>query len=296
MSPPARTQGSVAGAPASENPVSENAAGSPVYVVDAFTDRAYAGNPAAVCVLDAPAAEPWMRAVAREMNLSETAFAVPRSGGFDLRWFTPTIEVDLCGHATLACAHVLWETGRLAPAETAHFHTRGGPLSVRRGAGGLILRLPRRDAVPLPPSPGSPTRLPPGLAALLPSPVRHVALAATGLLVELHDEAAVRAFVPDFAALAAIPPGSFLLTAPADGDDFDVVSRYFAPAFGVGEDPVTGSAHATLAAYWAARLGRTRLRAWQASARGGGLSMELLDDAVELTGRAVTVLRGHLLA
>lgn len=292
MSPLVRTQG----APASENP-----AGSPVYVVDAFTDRAYAGNPAAVCVLNAPAAEPWMRAVAREMNLSETAFAVPRADGFGLRWFTPTTEVDLCGHATLACAHVLWETGRLAPAETAHFHTRGGPLSVRRSAAGLILRLPRRDAVPLPPypgspSPGSPTRLPPGLAALLPDPVRHVALAATGLLVELYDEAAVRAFVPDFAALAAIPPGSFLLTAPADGDEFDVVSRYFAPAFGVGEDPVTGSAHATLAAHWAARLGRTRLRAWQASARGGGLSMELLDDAVELTGRAVTVLRGHLLA
>ncbi len=252
-------------------------------VVDAFTDRPFAGNPAAVAVLgpgpDRPwPAESWMQAVALEMNLSETAFVRPRAdGGYDLRWFTPTAEVDLCGHATLASAAVVGG-GR--------FHTRSGILTCNRRSDGVI----EMDFPADPPRPADP---PPALAAV----------AGTGwargrfdLLVELADAGAVRDFVPDLEAIASVDCRGLIVTAAGDRSGTDCVSRVFCPAVGVPEDPVTGSAHCTLACYWSKRTGRTELSGYQASARGGTVGMRLLGERVMLSGTAVTVSEVRLLA
>ena len=259
----------------------------PLYQVDAFTDTAFRGNPAAVCLLDRVAPADWMQRVAAEMNLSETAFVVPRGDDFDLRWFTPTVEVDLCGHATLASAHLLWETGRLAPGDAARFHTRSGVLTATRDGDAITLDFPATRPTPI--------DAPPGLAdALGAQPVR-VAQSRFDYLVEVADEATVRSMQPDFRALGAIDVArGIMVTAPgSDGTDF--VSRFFAPTVGVDEDPATGSAHCCLAPYWAERLGRATLRAYQASQRGGTIHVEVRGDRVRLGGRAVTILRGELL-
>src|SRR5690606_34311273 len=258
--------------------------------VDAFTDRPFAGNPAAVCVLAAPRDERWLRDVAREMNLSETAFLVKRGdGAYDLRWFTPTAEVDLCGHVTLASAHVLWEDGHLAPHETARFHTRSGLLTATRTAEWIELDFPATPATPVDP--------PAGLASALGAEPLWVGTSRFDLLVLLRDERTVRGLRPDIAALRALDARGIIVTAPASDEHaaYDFVSRFFAPAVGVDEDPVTGSAHCALGPFWAERLGKEELVGYQASARGGFVRVRLQGDRVLLGGRAVTVMRGELL-
>lgn len=254
--------------------------------VDAFTDRPFAGNPAAVCVLPAPRAAPWMQAVAREMNLSETAFLVPRDDGYDLRWFTPAVEVDLCGHATLASAHVLWEDGHLAPGAQARFWTRSGLLTADQRGAWIELDFPA--------TPPEPTEAPPDLLGALGVPARHVARSRFDYLVEVENEAVVRGLTPDCAVLRAVPTRGVIVTSAATTPGYDFVSRFFAPASGIDEDPVTGSAHCSLGPYWSARLGKAELVGYQASARGGVVRVRVAGDRVLLGGQAVTVLRATL--
>ena len=257
--------------------------------VDAFTREPFGGNPAAVCVLPRPAEAAWMQRVAREMNLSETAFLLGRgSGEYDLRWFTPTVEVDLCGHATLAAAHVLWEDRHLAPAAPAVFHTRSGRLSAARRGDWIEMDFPAEPDEPAPP--------PDGLASALGAEPAYVGRNRFDYLVEVDSEATVRRLAPDIGALARLPARGVIVTARGEIEGFDFVSRFFAPRAGVDEDPVTGSAHCCLGPYWRRRLGRDAFTAWQASARGGMVKVAVAGDRVRLSGQAVTVLRGELLA
>jgi predicted PhzF superfamily epimerase YddE/YHI9 len=257
----------------------------PIFHVNAFTRRPFAGNPAAVCLLPEGGADPtWMQAVAAQMNLSETAYVSPEGDGWRLRWFTPRVEVDLCGHATLAGAHVLWEEGRLPPDRPARFFTRGGALTCHREGERIRMDFPARPAELCPP--------PDGLRQALGAPVRAAGRNGMDWLVELEDEAAVRGLRPDLARLAELPVRGVIVTAPSR--DFDFVSRFFAPAVGVPEDPVTGSAHCCLGPFWAQRLGKTELCAYQASERGGELRVRVDGARVHLSGEALTVLRGEL--
>lgn len=258
----------------------------PLFIVDAFTSERFRGNPAAVCLLDTPAQADWMQSVAAEMNLSETAFVVPQGEQFGLRWFTPRVEVDLCGHATLAAAHVLWSTGRLSPTLVAAFVTRSGVLRARRQEIGIELDFPAR--------PGADALLPPGIAEALGCEAVSVSRGSDDYLVEVPDEATVRCVAPDFARLATLPARGVIVTARAADPRFDFVSRFFAPAVGVDEDPVTGSAHCMLAVHWGRKLARRELRAFQASSRGGTLDLRWEDDRVFLAGQAVTVVQGEL--
>ncbi|HVR95118.1 MAG TPA: PhzF family phenazine biosynthesis protein [Thermoanaerobaculia bacterium] len=263
-----------------------------LYQVDAFADRPFAGNPAAVCLLPQPRDDGWMQRVAREMNLSETAFLVPCEGEYGLRWFTPAVEVELCGHATLASAHVLWETGHLAPDTTARFHTKSGLLTAHRLPEGWIeLDFPAKPVQEV-------TDWPAGLAEALGVEPRFVGRSQFDYLLEAASEEEVRAIRPDFGQLRTLPVRGVIVTARAsDASEggFDVVSRFFAPGAGVDEDPVTGSAHCTLGPYWAARLGKDELLAYQASNRGGAVRVRVVGERVRLGGQAVTVLRGQLL-
>jgi predicted PhzF superfamily epimerase YddE/YHI9 len=255
--------------------------------VDAFTDKPFGGNPAAVCVLRAARSEAWMQAVAREMNLSETAFLVRRAdGAHDLRWFTPAVEVALCGHATLASAHVLWETGQLAPDEQARFHTKSGLLTAERASTGWI-----ELDFPIKPEELAPE--PPGLAEALGVRARYIGKNLFDYIVEVDSEDVVRGVTPDFSRLASLPVRGTMVTARS-APPYDFVSRFFAPSAGVNEDPVTGSAHCCLTPYWASRLGKTEMLAYQASARGGVVRVRLAGDRVKLGGQAVTVLDGFL--
>ncbi len=265
-----------------------------IFGVDAFTDHVFAGNPAAVVVLDDDAAWPdteWMQSFASEVNWSETAFVRRDHAGFALRWFTPGAEVDLCGHATLATAHVLWKTRRLAPDETARFDTRSGELrAVRLDDGAIELDFPA-----LPPEP---TEAPTGLLESLgvgADAVEAVARSRFDLLVVVHDAATVQRLRPDFRGLRIVDARGVIVSAPAeDGDEAQFVSRFFAPAVGVDEDPVTGSAHCVLTPYWSARLGLDSMVARQVSRRGGELRLSLRGDRVGIGGRAVTVYSGRL--
>ena len=263
----------------------------PIYQVDAFTDKPFTGNPAAVCILPAPADPAWMQAVAREMNLSETAFLCPQADGYLLRWFTPAAEVDLCGHATLASAHVLWETGALQPHEQARFHTHSGLLTAVRRADGIEDEYILMD---FPATPDEPVGTPPGLGEALGIVPRYVGQSRFDYLVEAESEAVVRALRPDFAALRTLPVRGVIVTSRADDSAYDFVSRFFAPAVGVDEDPVTGSAHCCLGPFWQRRLGRTEFLAYQASARGGTVRVRVAGERVHVGGQAVTVLRGEL--
>jgi predicted PhzF superfamily epimerase YddE/YHI9 len=255
--------------------------------VDAFTDQPFAGNPAAVCLLPSPADPVWMQQVAREMNLAETAFLVRRDDGFDLRWFTPALEVDLCGHATLASAHALWEEGHLEPGVEARFHTRSGVLSASQDGDLIWLDFPA--------TPDQPAPVPPELYSGLDTAIRHVGRTAFDYLVELESERAVRSVSPDLAALAQLGTRGVIVTARSDDPKYDFVSRFFAPGAGIPEDPVTGSSHCGLAPFWASRLGKKELVGYQASERGGTVRVRLKGDRVHLGGQAVTVLRGELL-
>src|SRR5881394_2747483 len=257
--------------------------------VDAFTDRPFAGNPAAVCILPTSAEPAWMQNVAREMNLAETAFLVPRNGEYDLRWFTPAVEVDLCGHATLASAHVLWEDGLLNTTAQARFHTKSGLLTADRHDSWIELDLPTTIA--------SPAQPPPGLIDALGVKPRFVGRSRFDYLVEVDSESTVRRLEPDLNALARVDARGVIVTSLADKkSEYDFVSRFFAPQAGVPEDPVTGSAHCALTPYWSAKLGKQELVAYQASARGGVVRVRLNGERVRLGGQAVTVLRGELTA
>jgi len=225
--------------------------------------------------------------VAREMNLAETAFLVRQKDGYDLRWFTPAVEVDLCGHATLASAHVLWEDGVLKPEAQARFHTKSGLLTADRRDGLIELDFPATPASAAPP--------PAGLIEAVGAKATFVGRSRFDYLVEVDSEATVRALDPDLGALSRVEARGVIVTSRADSKSaFDFVSRFFAPRSGVPEDPVTGSAHCALTPYWSAKLGKEELRAFQASPRGGELRLRLVGDRVRIGGQAVTVLRGEL--
>jgi len=262
-----------------------------VFTVDAFTGKPFSGNPAAVTLADGVTDAAWMQDVAREMNLSETAFVSARDdGSFDLRWFTPGIEVDLCGHATLASAHVLWEDDIVSTDGTIVFHTRSGPLTCRLVHAGRI-------EMDFPACPVEEAQPPAGFLEALGADPKFVGSSAVGYVVELPTEDDVRALRPDFARLKAMAEDSWAcVTAAASTGGFDFVSRFFAPQGGIDEDPVTGSAHCALAHFWSHKTGRTSFRAYQCSARGGVVFCELVGDRVKLGGRAVTVARGELIA
>ncbi|GAB3681139.1 PhzF family phenazine biosynthesis protein [Actinocorallia lasiicapitis] len=257
-----------------------------MFVVDAFTDTPFGGNPAGVCLLDGPADEAWMLKVAAELRHSETAFLSDAGNGeFGLRWFTPEVEVRLCGHATLGAAHALFDSGLIPPHKPVVFHTRSGRLTVTPAVSGYELDFPAM--------PSWPAEAPDGLADALGVPVAEVRRNAQhDLLVALPDAAAVRAVDPDQTALAKIDARGVTVTAP--GEDCDFVSRFFAPAVGVAEDPVTGSAHCMLAPFWGGILGKESMTARQLSARGGTVRVTLRGDRVLLGGEAVTVLDGEL--
>ncbi len=260
-----------------------------IFVVDAFTDRAFGGNPAAVCILDEPRDDGWRRDVAREMNLSETAFLEKRAdGSYTLRWFTPAVEVDLCGHATLASAHILWETGEMAAGETARFHTRSGVLSAVKRGDWIEMDFPAE--------PEKPAEAPPELLEALGVTPVYTGRNRFDYLVEVGDELIVRELVPDMTRLKKVDMRGVIVTSRSRSAGFDFVSRFFAPAVGVDEDPVTGSAHCCLGPYWGAKLGKTSLSALQVSARGGILRVGLKGDRVLIGGQAVTVLRAELLS
>jgi PhzF family phenazine biosynthesis protein len=263
----------------------------PIYVVDAFSRGRFRGNPAAVVPLEPgdPGDAAWMQMVAAEMKHSETAFVQPRSDGdFDLRWFTPEVEVDLCGHATLASAHVLWESERLAPDAAALFHTRGGELRAKRRSGAIELDFP--TAAP------EPCDAPAGLMeALGLSDAECLRTTGQFFMHVVSEGTTVRKLEPDFGAMRALADvRGVYVTAPGDDGEHDIVSRCFAPRVGIDEDPVTGSMHCVLSAYWCERLGKNELRAEQASERGGTVGVELDGERTRLLGDAVTVLAGAL--
>ncbi|REK19602.1 MAG: PhzF family phenazine biosynthesis protein [Planctomycetota bacterium] len=259
----------------------------PLYVVDAFAVRPFQGNPAAVCLLEAWPEDAWLASVAAEMKHSETAYLVPAGKGYELRWFTPAVEVDLCGHATLASAFVLWESGRVTAGQAISFSTRSGTLVARGGPGLIELEFPlTRQSEASPPA---------GLLEALGCQARYVGRSRFDYLVEVDSEAALAAVAPDFRKLADVDCRGVIVTCRGARDEFDFVSRFFAPAAGVDEDPVTGSAHCTLAHYWGERLRKDELRAYQASKRGGRVDVAVQGDRVLLRGRAVMTVEGQLL-
>lgn len=257
-----------------------------IFQVDAFTDKPFAGNPAAVCVLPEPRDAAWMQNVAQEMNLSETAFLHRQADAYNLRWFTPALEVDLCGHATLASAHVLWEAGYLKRDEPARFSTRSGLLTAERKGDWIELDFPaeREERATAPVNLGR---------ALGVTPT-YVGKNRFDYLVEVVSEETVRKLKPDLALLGDIPARGFIVTSLASTQGYDFVSRFFAPAAGINEDPVTGSTHCCLGPFWGTRLKKNECVAYQASARGGVVRVRLSGDRVVLGGQAVTVLRGEL--
>jgi predicted PhzF superfamily epimerase YddE/YHI9 len=259
-----------------------------LHVVDAFTNRPFAGNPAAVCLLSAPRDAAWMQLVAREMNLSETAFLQRHGDAFALRWFTPAIEVKLCGHATLASAHALWETGLLKPDDPARFDTLSGRLICRRIGDWIEMDFPARACTPC--------AAPVGLAEALGCEVLAAGCNGMDYLVEVADEKTLRGLTPNFTALAKLPVRGVIVTCRSEAAGYDFVSRFFAPAAGVNEDPVTGSAHCALGPYWQAKLGKADFTAYQASARGGVVKVGVRGDRVLLAGQAVTVSRAEFRA
>jgi predicted PhzF superfamily epimerase YddE/YHI9 len=260
-----------------------------VFHVNAFTlpDRRFSGNPAAVCLLEQGADEGWMSRIASQMNLSETAFVVPETDGFGLRWFTPVVEVALCGHATLASAHVLWEAGRLPRSTPARFHTKSGLLTAVRDGGWIELDFPA--------TPAEPADAPPGLLEALGVTASYVGRSRFDYLVHVETDAVLRGKAPDHARLRQVPVRGVMVTSPSAEPGVDFASRFFAPGSGIDEDPVTGSAHCCLTPYWSRILGRDRLVAHQLSSRGGELHVRLDDTRVRLRGRACSVVRGELL-
>jgi PhzF family phenazine biosynthesis protein len=264
-----------------------NATNPPIFLVDSFTSEAFGGNPAAVCLLDGARDPAWMQAVAAEMNLSETAFVHPAGGRFALRWFTPTVEVDLCGHATLATAHVLWSGRPASGDEVARFETLSGTLTATRRGDWIELDLPAR--------PVAPAAAPDGLLEALGVEAEAIAASPFDHLIELTSERAVRAATPDFRRLGKVTELGVIITARSDDPAYDFVSRFFAPGLGIDEDPVTGAAHCSLAPYWSAKLGKEALTGFQASKRGGVVRVRPAGDRVFLEGQAVTITQGEIM-
>ena len=260
----------------------------PIYQVDAFTDRPYTGNPAGVMILERFPPDAQMQSIAAEMNLAETAFVVSRNGAFDLRWFTPTVEVDLCGHATLSAAHILWETNRLPKSAPAKFDTRSGRLVAAKTAHGIEIDLPTLQTQEVSPPAGL-------LDALQLSPI-YVGNSKFDYLVQVATADEVRSVEVDYRKLAQLTMRGAIITAPSDDPKYDIISRFFAPAAGIDEDPVTGSAHCVLGAFWQGRLGKSTIRAFQASRRGGTMTVQVDGDRTRLIGQAVTVIQGEILA
>jgi PhzF family phenazine biosynthesis protein len=257
-----------------------------MFQVDAFTNRPFSGNPAAVCLLDHAAEERWMQGVANEMNLAETAFLYESAGAYNLRWFTPTTEVELCGHATLASAHILWETGLLKNGSEAAFDTLSGRLTAFRRDNLIWLNFPATEE--------SESEIPSELTRALGANPLYGGRSRFDYLLELKSEEDVRALKPDFKLLSQVKVRGVIVTAKSDSSDYDFVSRFFAPASGIDEDPVTGSAHCCLGPYWKKRLGKETFMAVQASPRSGLLNVEVRGERVMLGGQAVTVLKGEL--
>jgi predicted PhzF superfamily epimerase YddE/YHI9 len=261
----------------------------PLYVVDAFTKEPFGGNPAAVCLLERWPSDTWVQMLGREMNLSETACLVRRGESeFDLRWFTPAVEVDLCGHATLASAHALWENGHAPPGRTLTFHTRSGPLSAKPLGPGFV-------ELDFPAKPAAACDAPAGLIDSLGVDAVWVGRNQFDYLVEVGTEREVREARPDFHRLRATPCRGVILTATASDGTNDFVSRFFAPGAGIDEDPVTGSAHCCLAEHWGTKLGKTEMLGYQASVRGGTVQVTRRGERVGLAGHAVTISRCELL-
>jgi len=254
--------------------------------VDAFTNKPFSGNPAAVCILSTPRDERWMQAVAREMNLSETAFLLKQGDGYSLRWFTPAVEVDLCGHATLASAHVLWEEGHLRREEEARFHTRSGLLTAVKEQNWIEMDFPAE--------PEEPAELPGEVVKALGVTPRYAGRNRFDYLVEVDSEQTLRNLRPDFSLLRATGVRGIIVTSVSSTSEFDFVSRFFAPVVGIDEDPVTGSAHCCLGPFWKKRLGKDEFVAYQASARGGVVRVRVGERRVSLGGQAVTILKGEI--
>lgn len=254
--------------------------------VNAFTDAPFTGNPAAVCIVPEPPDERWMQTVAREMNLPETAFLYRHADEYHLRWFTPTVEVDLCGHATLASAHVLWEERHLPSHEPARFQTRSGLLTATRQGTWIQMDFPAERE--------QPATAPPDLAKALRVTPQYVGKNRWDYLIQVDSEATVRALKPDLALLATIPMRGVTVTSRADSAEYDFVSRFFAPGSGIDEDPVTGSAHCCLGPFWKTRLNKDEMLAHQVSPRGGVVRVRVKDTRVLLGGQAITIWRGEL--
>ncbi len=258
-----------------------------LHIVDAFTSEPFAGNPAAVCLLPGPSDELWMKRVAREMNLSETAFLYPMEGGFSLRWLTPAVEVKLCGHATLASAFALWETGVLDPGEIARFHTLSGWLTCEREGDWIAMDFPAKICLPCEP--------PAGLEEALGTELLFCGSNGMDYLVEVASAEVLRRLVPNLSLLSNLPVRGVIVTSGSDVEEIDFLSRFFAPAAGVNEDPVTGSAHCALGPYWQGKTGRNEYTAFQASERGGTVRLEVKGERVVLRGQAVLMSRVELL-
>lgn len=257
-----------------------------IYHIDAFTDKKFSGNPACVCFPGPGAEDTWMQSLAMEMNLSETAFLVKQGDDWGLRWFTPKIEVDLCGHATLASAHVLWETGELPEGKTARFHTRSGLLSAEKKDGWIEMNFPREEE--------RESAAPDDLIRGLGVKPGYTGRNRMDFLVEVESEEVLRSLAPDMEALKKVKSRGIIVTAPSASREFDFVSRFFAPGHGVNEDPVTGSAHCCLGPYWQKKLKKDTFRAFQASERGGVLKVRVAGERVFISGKAVTVYTAEL--
>jgi PhzF family phenazine biosynthesis protein len=258
-----------------------------IYHVDAFTAKAFKGNPAAVCILEYPKVDTWMQSFATEMNLSETAFLIRQGDGYNLRWFTPKVEVDLCGHATLASAHILFESGGARRDTIIRFYTRSGLLTAALNEGWIELNFPS--------TPDAEVSAPEGLMEALGVETYHVGRSQFDYIVEVASEEIVRNMDPDFDALCQVSMRGVIVTSRADSGEFDFVSRFFCPAIGIREDPVTGSAHCCLGPYWAKKLHKNNFIAYQASERGGIIRVRVDGDRVYLSGQAVTVFKAELL-
>ena len=258
-----------------------------IFQVDAFSSEPFKGNPACVCLMEEEKSDRWLQNVASEMNLSETAFVWKSAERFRLRWFTPLCEAELCGHATLATAHALWESEWLAAENSAHFDSLSGPLIASRRGIEITLDFPAKEL-------NEDWTAPEGLFVALGAKPGNIVTDGTDLLLELESETAVRQLKPDFGKLAEVDTRGVIVTALSDEGDVDFVSRFFGPAVGIDEDPVTGSAHCLSGPYWAKKLNKNELRAFQASKRGGYLSVNVQGDRVYLGGQATTVFCGQL--
>ncbi len=257
-----------------------------IFQVDAFTNKPFAGNPAGVCVMDDAAPLKWMKDIAAEMNLSETAFLYPDKSGYNLRWFTPEVEVDLCGHATLASAHILWEQGFLDRTQTGVINTLSGKLTAEWVDGWIKLDFPSQ--------PPRAVEAPNGLKEIIGAAPVYTGKNDNNYLIEVESEETVRNVKPDMNGLLEKMNGRVIVTGRSESDEYDFVSRFFAPGMGINEDPVTGSAHCCLGPYWKDRLGKCELMAYQASSRGGELKVHMAGDRVHLFGQAVTVFEADL--